>query len=118
MAAVKPSFMHIIKECRNKNHWLGVTLEGKSGPSSAIGARVVLHIEDERRVFINQWTTTYLTSSDPRLHIGLGNTGKIELLEIHWSDGTREYFPGPEIDRYLTIRQGSGHKNMIDVPTD
>lgn len=97
-------------DCSNGNHWLGLTLEGKSGPASAIGARVIVHTENKKSVFINQWTTTYLTNSDPRLHIGLGKNKKIDRLEIIWSDGTREMYPGPEIDRYLTLKQGSGIK--------
>jgi len=113
---LKASPVLLRNECRNNNHWLGVTLEGKNGPAAAIGARVVLHIADERRVFINQWTTTYLTNSDPRLHIGLGDIEKIDQMEIIWSDRTREYFPGPEIDRYLTLKQGSGHMKKTETP--
>jgi len=95
-------------DCNNGNHWLGITLEGASGPAAAIGARVVVGTEGERRVFINQWTTSYLSNSDPRLHIGLGKRTGIDFLEIHWSDGTSEWFDGPETDRYMTIRQGTG----------
>ena len=95
-------------DCKNNNHWLGLKLKGKDGPASAIGARVILHQGDHSSVFINQWTTTYLTNSDPRLHIGLGDNGQIDRLEVFWSDGTREEYPGPEVDRYLILKQGSG----------
>ncbi len=95
-------------ECRNNNHWLGLTLEGKNGPGTAIGATVIVHTKDQTSVFINQWTTTYLTNNDPRLHIGLGKTFKINQIEIVWSDGIREYFTVPKIDRYLTLKQGTG----------
>ena len=107
---LKANAVLLRNDCRNKNHWLGLTLEGKDGMASSIGARVIVHSENESSVFINQWTSTYLSNHDPRLHIGLGDKDKIDQIEIVWSDGTREFFPGPTIDRYLTLKQGSGIK--------
>lgn len=98
-------------DINNDNHWLGLILEGKHGPAAAIGARVVIHKGERTSVHINQWTTTYLTNNDPRLHIGLGETVEIDLIEIYWSDGSHEELPGPDPDRYHTIRQGSGYIN-------
>ena len=95
-------------DCRNGNHWLGLSLEGRDGPASAIGATVVLHRGDRKAVYVNQWTSTYLSSKDPRLHMGLGQDPVIDQVEIHWSDGTREVYPGPEVDQYLRLRQGHG----------
>jgi len=94
--------------CNNKNHWLGLTLEGREGQASAIGATVLVHRKKESAVYVNQWTNTYLSNSDPRLHIGLGKDPHIERIEILWSDGTREVYPGPSVDQYLTFRQGYG----------
>ncbi len=105
---LKASAVLLRNECNNKNHWLGVTLEGRDGPASAIGARVTVYMGKEQSVFINQWATAYLTNNDPRLHMGLGKNKKIDQLEINWSDGTTEYFNIEEIDRYLTLKQGSG----------
>jgi len=92
----------------NKNHWLGLTLKGKNGPASAIGAKVIVTAGDNKSVFINQWATSYLSNNDPRLHIGLGKQDKIDILEISWSDGTREVYKNITSDRYLTICQGIG----------
>jgi hypothetical protein len=97
-------------DCNNGNHWLGITLEGSSGPASAIGARVTVHVGGQRKVFINQWTTTYLSNSDPRLHIGLGGHQQIDRLEVRWSNGNAEYFSIPDLDRYVTLRQGTGEQ--------
>ncbi len=95
-------------DCNNGNHWLGLTLKGREGPATAIGATVVVHRENEMDVYVNQWATTYLSNNDPRLHIGLGKDPVIDRLEIIWSDGSREVYPGPPTDRYLTFRQGYG----------
>jgi hypothetical protein len=89
-------------------HWIGLSLEGRDGPAAAIGATVVVHQGNKKSVHINQWTSTYLSNSDQRLHIGLGDNPEIDRLEINWSDGSREVYPGPEPDRYITIRQAYG----------
>jgi hypothetical protein len=95
-------------DCNNGNHWLGLTLEGRGGPATAIGATVVVHRRNRSAVFVNQSATTYLSNSDPRLHIGLGKDPVIDRIEIIWADGHREVYPGPPTDRYLIFRQGFG----------
>ncbi len=94
---------------QNQNNWLGLSLEGAKGPSAAIGARVTIQAGNQTLVRINQWTTTYLTNSDPRLHVGLGEENKIHEIEINWSDGSREAFSGPKVNQYVVLKQGSGH---------
>jgi enediyne biosynthesis protein E4 len=95
----------------NANHWLGITLLGENGPGPAIAAKVTVTAGGKRQVFINQWATSYLSNNDPRLHIGLGNSKKIDLLEIAWSDGKRETLKDILCDRYITILEGKGIVN-------
>jgi len=92
----------------NSNHWLGLTLVGKNSPASAIGARVVVKSGSKKQVLINQWATSYLSNHDPRLHIGLGSYEYIDQIEIVWSNGNKEIYSNPPIDRYLTIIEGTG----------
>jgi hypothetical protein len=92
----------------NSNHWLGITLKGKNGPASSIGAKVIVTAGGTKQVFVNQWATSYLSNSDPRIHVGLGDQKKIDKLEIFWSDGKKEEYKNIETDKYITILQGKG----------
>ena len=92
----------------NNNHWLGLTLKGKDGPASAIGAKVTLTAGGKKRVMVNQWATSYLSNNDPRIHFGLGQQKKIDLLEIIWSNGKKEVYNNIDSDRYITIVEGTG----------
>jgi hypothetical protein len=92
----------------NSNHWIGFTLKGKDGVAAAIGARVVITAGGKKQVLINQWTTSYLSNQDPRLHVGLGKAKLVEEIEITWSDGKIETYRKIAGDRYLTIIQGTG----------
>jgi hypothetical protein len=94
---------------KNGNHWLTLKLVGgPKSPRDAIGAKVFLTaggIRQRADVFSGG---SYASSSDPRVHFGLGAATKIEKLEIHWPSGAVEEFPLPEIDRILTIVEGKG----------
>jgi len=35
---------------------------------------------------------SYASTSDPRLHFGLGDSTMIEALEVHWPSGAKENF--------------------------
>ncbi len=92
----------------NKNHWLGLTLQGKDGPASTIAAKVTVTAGGKKQVLVNQWATTYLSNNDPRMHIGLGQQKQIDLLEINWSDGKKEAYKNIDANRYVTISEGKG----------
>jgi hypothetical protein len=92
----------------NGNHWLGLTLKGKNGPASAIAAKVTVTSGGNKRVFVNQWATSYLSNNDPRMHIGLGKEKQIDQLEIHWTNGKKEVYNKIDSDRYITILEGTG----------
>jgi len=92
----------------NNNHWLGLTLKGKNGPASVIGAKVVVTAGTKKQVMVNQWTTGYLSNNDPRLHIGLGQLKKVDQLEVFWINGEKETYRDIPADRYLVILQGKG----------
>jgi hypothetical protein len=92
----------------NSNHWLGLTLRGKNGQGAAISAKVIVTAGEMKQVLINQRATGYLSSNDPRMHIGLGKNKKIESLEIFWSDGTSGVYNNIVPDRYILIKQGEG----------
>ena len=51
---------------------------------------------------------SYLSSSDPRAHFGLGPLKKVERIEVRWPDGLREAFAGGAVDRDVTLKRGDG----------
>lgn len=93
----------------NSNHWLGVTLIGHN-PAAAAAAKVTLTADDLVQVRVNQQASGYLSYSDPRLHFGLGKRQTVDHLTVRWSDGTEEEFHDLPIDRYVTIKQGTGKR--------
>ncbi len=92
----------------NGNYWLGISLVGKYGPASALGALVTIKTAGKIQVLINQPANTYLSYNDPRIHIGLGKYNQIDQLEITWPQGEKEIYKDIEVNQYLEIVQGKG----------
>ena len=51
---------------------------------------------------------SYLSSSDPRVHFGLGTIEAVDAVVVSWPDGTRERFTVEGIDRVVVLRRGEG----------
>jgi enediyne biosynthesis protein E4 len=69
-------------------------LEGKASNRSAIGSRVEAKVGD--RVWRREvrGSSSYLSSCDPRVHLGLGDSPMLDELRILWPAGTTQVFSG------------------------
>ena len=94
---------------KNSNHWLELKLVGgPKSPRDAVGAKVFVTSEGVRRRGDAFSGGSYASSSDPRLHFGLGTSTKIDKLEIQWPSGAKEDVRVPAVDRILTVVEGRG----------
>ncbi|HEX9636914.1 MAG TPA: ASPIC/UnbV domain-containing protein, partial [Acidobacteriota bacterium] len=95
---------------QNNHHWLGLRLLGRQG-RDAYGALVTVAREGapplRRRV---QADGSYLSSSDPRVLVGLASQDRVPWVRVDWPDGDTETWRGLQIDRYQTLRQGEGER--------
>jgi enediyne biosynthesis protein E4 len=51
---------------------------------------------------------SYLSSSDMRLHFGLGDATRVDSIEIHWPSGAVEKLKPAGVDRIFSIEEGKG----------
>lgn len=92
----------------NKNNWIGFSLTGKDGASTAIAAKVTVYSGSKKIVRINQRANSYLSYNDPRMLVGIGKNDSVEKVEVVWNDGETETIKKPDINKYYTIKQGVG----------
>jgi hypothetical protein len=98
----------------DKNHWIELKLVSaprpgvKGVPADAVGATVYLTANGMKQRGDVIAGGSYLSTSDPRLHFGLGQNTTIDGLEVHWPDGKVEKVAAPAIDRIVTITEGAG----------
>jgi hypothetical protein len=93
----------------NQNHWVAFHLiGGPKSPRDATGATLFLNANGMRQRGDIFSGGSFASTSDMRPHFGLGSATKVDSLEVHWPSGAVETFAVPEIDRIVTLKEGSG----------
>jgi hypothetical protein len=91
----------------NGNHWITLKLVGGSkSPRDAIGAKAFLTAGSVRQRADVFSGGSYASTSDPRLHFGLGSASRVDKLEIFWPSGRREEVTLPCIDCIVLLTEG------------
>ena len=100
--------MLLVNQAANSNHWIGIATVGTQSNRDGIGASV--HVTAGGRELVQEVRSgsSYVSSSDLRLHFGLGAATKIERVEIDWPSGRKETFPIPLLDHIVTLTEGTG----------
>jgi hypothetical protein len=101
--------MLLVNLASNQNHWLGVHLIGTSSNRDGIGARVTLR--SAKRVWVDEVRSgsSYNSSSDLRLHFGLGTETHLTQIDVRWPNGKTEIFvPPPTVDHIIELTEKNG----------
>jgi len=93
-----------------KQNWIKILLEGVKSNRSAIGARVLVHYGNKVQAQARVSQSSYYSSSDPRLHFGIGES-KVVDLDIYWPIGLHERHNAIPANQLVTIREGKGIVN-------
>jgi enediyne biosynthesis protein E4 len=100
----KPTLLRNV--VKNDNHWLTLKLiGGPKSPRDAIGAKVFLTAGGVRQRADVFSGGSYGSSSDQRVHFGLGSATAVDSIEIHWPSGKKQSIAVPGVDRILTVEE-------------
>jgi enediyne biosynthesis protein E4 len=96
----------LLNNVGSRNHWLGLRLV--SATKSQVGARVAVM----RPTAPTLWRRaradgSYGSANDPRVLVGLGPSSEKPRVQVTWPDGRTEEWPTVDIDRYVTLTEGS-----------
>ncbi|MGC8644092.1 MAG: CRTAC1 family protein, partial [Isosphaeraceae bacterium] len=87
-------------------HFVTLGLEGTVSNRDGVGARIVVVTGSQRRIAERTGGGSYLSSGDPRLHVGLGDARRIDLLEVHWPSGHVDRHRDLPVDTGYLLREG------------
>ena len=90
-------------ESTGSNHWIGLRLIGTRSNRDAIGAIIRLHTAGGTQLRQVKGGGSYASTSDRRVHFGIGDQPRVERATIRWPSGHEQTITAPEIDRYHTI---------------
>ena len=95
----------------DKHHWIEFKLiGGAKSPRDAVGATLYLTANKIRQRDDVISGGSYASTSDPRLHFGIGDATTIDDIEVHWPSGVTEHFSASQIDRVVILKEGQGMK--------
>jgi hypothetical protein len=94
----------ILRNLTVGGHWLGLRLTGTKSNRDAIGA--LMRVRARSGEQWNHVTTSvgYASSSDPRVHFGLGPDTTADV-QIRWPSGTVQNLGEVKADRYHAVRE-------------
>jgi len=100
-----PTLLHNV--VKNGNHWLTLKLVGGSrSPRNAVGAKVFVTAGGVRQRADVFSGGSYSSSSDQRVHLGLGPATRVDKIEIHWPSGLKQQIVVPQVDEIVTVEEG------------
>jgi hypothetical protein len=82
----------LYEPCGPAGNWVRIKLFGTRSNRSSIGARVRVTAGGFTQTDEVRSGSSYLSSSDTRLHFGLGKASSIDRLEIRWPSGLVEQY--------------------------
>ncbi len=97
---------HVLRnETSNGNHWIILKLTGHKSNRDGIGAVVKVVTAQGSQTGTVSTASSYLSSSDKRLHFGLGKEGAIAAIEIRWPSGIVQQMKGVKADQILSVEE-------------
>ncbi len=95
-------------------HSITIQLEGTRSNRDGVGAKLELTTQAGRQ---SAWRTgggSFLSTSDPRLHFGLGKEDRAQSLVVRWPSGQVDRFENLAAGKIYRIQEGS--KTPVGIP--
>ena len=101
----------------NRGAWVRFRVRTEAG-RDAHGAKVSVVVGSRRIYRRVQPEGSYLSSSDPRVHFGLGRETSARRVTVRWPTGEVEAFGDFEAGRVADLRQGQGMPGVWDAAAE
>ncbi|MGH9373859.1 MAG: CRTAC1 family protein [Vicinamibacterales bacterium] len=95
-------------DLREPRNWLTVRLVGVQSNRSAIGARVRVTAAGQTQMDEVRGGGSYYAQNDLRRNFGHGSAKTVDRLEVRWPNGLEESWLNLEVNRVLTLKEGTG----------
>jgi hypothetical protein len=89
-----------------RNHWIMFDLRGHTSNRDGIGASIKVTTVSGRSLYNHLSPSIgFMSSSDRRVHFGLGDETRIEKVEIRWPSGILQRIDHPAADRIMKVEE-------------
>jgi hypothetical protein len=96
----------LMNRTANSNHWIVLNLVGTKDNRDGLGTKIKMTTSEG--VQFNEATTAvgYSSSSDKRVHFGLGRATVVNKIELSWPSGVKQVLSNVKGDQILTVVEG------------
>lgn len=101
-----PAVILLRNEAEPAGRAVTVVLRQEGKNSFAVGARVVVSAAGKRQAREMTCGDSYLSSSAPELHFGLGGASRVERIDVRWPDGESQTWSDLPADGFVTLTRG------------
>jgi hypothetical protein len=92
-------------ETPGHNHWITFNLVGVKSNRDGIGAQIKIWTPSGSQYATVTTSSSYESSSDKRVHFGIGSATLISRVEIRWPSGVRQVLSDLKADQILTVTE-------------
>jgi len=93
---------------QNPQHSILVRTIGTQSNRDGIGTKIRVTCGGRTQYDEVKSGGSYLSSSDLRVHFGLGASVRIDRLELRWPSGQADIIQNPPVDHVLVVKEGQG----------
>ena len=97
----------LINRTDSTNNWIRFRLIDEDGKDS-LGSELSGNLRERSFLGITQTAGSYLASSQPEIHVGLGDASELTDIVVSWTNGERESFGSFPANQTHVLQQGSG----------
>ena len=102
-----PLLLH--NESKSTGHWLSFTLigDGIKCNRDGYGAQVAVKAGGLTQTRVCHADGSYLSSSDKRVHVGIGKSARAQSVSVRWPDGRVDTYKDVAGDQGYVVREGA-----------
>jgi enediyne biosynthesis protein E4 len=101
----------LLNQTETQNHWITLKLAGTKSNRDGIGARVKISTAAGDQYATVSTAGSYQSSSDKRVHFGLGSAVLIAQIEILWPSGIRQTLKDVKADQIMNVTEPDKSSN-------
>jgi hypothetical protein len=95
----------LLNETSTTNHWISLNLVGVKSNRDGIGSQIRISTPLGDQFATVSTSGSYQSSSDKRVHFGLGSAEVVREIEIRWPSGVRQTLKDVKADQIMTVTE-------------
>jgi hypothetical protein len=104
---------YFVNRLPRRGHWLRVRLRGRESNRDGVGAILRARIGQRSQMHVVTAGDGYASQYSRIAHLGLGESTRIDELEITWPSGNVQRFASLKADRFVEIDEQAEQPSLV-----